>query len=236
MKAKLDHIVHENDSKTINSFWFELDKPLDYIAGQFIEMTIEHDKPDDRGIKHWFTVSSSPSDAPLISITTKFSEPSSSFKKALHGLKKGDQVTVSDPMGDFVLPKDSDIPLVFVAGGIGITPFHSIIKWLSDTKQSRDITLLYAARAESELVFLELFENYGMKRQILLSEPDSSWRGQTGKLSGKRIIEMTQPAKDSLIFISGPEEMVESLQDQLAEEDVNKSRLVGDFFPGYNGL
>src|ERR1035438_226526 len=98
MKAKLDHIVHENDSKTINSFWFDPERPLDYIAGQFIEMTIEHDEPDDRGIKRWFTVSSSPCDAPLISITTKFSDPSSSFKKALHGLKKADQVTISDPM------------------------------------------------------------------------------------------------------------------------------------------
>jgi ferredoxin-NADP reductase len=236
MKAKLDHIVHENDSKTINSFWFEPDVPLDYIAGQFIEMTIEHDNPDERGIKHWFTVSSSPSDAPLISITTKLSDPGSSFKKVLHGLRKGDQVTISDPMGDFVLPKDPEIPLIFVAGGIGITPFHSIIKWLSDTKQSRDISLLYAARVESELVFLELFENYGMKRGVLLSEPDDTWAGKTGQLSGQRIIEMTMPQDNSLVFVSGPEKMVESLQEQLTASGIDKSRQVGDFFPGYNGL
>src|SRR5665213_828787 len=142
MKAELDHIIHENHSKTIKSFWFEPERPLDYIAGQFIMMSIKHDHPDDRGKEHWFTVSSSPSDAPLISITTKFSTPSSSFKTALHKLKPGEHVAISDPMGDFVLPKDRNIPLIFVAGGIGITPFHSIIKWLHDTKQSRDITLL----------------------------------------------------------------------------------------------
>jgi ferredoxin-NADP reductase len=236
MKAKLDHIVHENDSKTINSFWFEPERPLDYIAGQFIEMTIIHDKPDDRGIKRWFTVSSSPSDAPLISITTKFSQPSSSFKKSLLELKKGDTVTISDPMGDFVLPKDAEIPLTFVAGGIGITPFHSIIKWLHDTKQSRDISLLYAAREESELVFLKIFESYGMKRQILLSEPDNNWSGLTGKLSGQRIVEMTTPRDNSLVFVSGPEKMVESLQDQLMANGINKSHQVGDFFPGYSNL
>src|SRR5665213_1767695 len=236
MKARLDHIVHENGGKTINSFWFEPERPLDYIAGQYIEMTIKHDKPDDRGIKRWFTVSSSPSDAPLISITTKFSKPSSSFKKALLGSKTGDTVTISDPMGDFVLPIDAKIPLTFVAGGIGITPFHSIIKWLHDTKQSRDISLLYAAKTESELVFLKLFESYGMKRQIILSEKDNNRRGQTGKLSGQLIISTTKPAKDSLVFVSGPEPMVEALQDQLTSDGIDKSRQVGDFFPGYTGL
>ncbi len=236
MKAKLDHIVHENKAKTINSFWFEPEKPLDQIAGQFIEMTIEHDSPDDRGIKRWFTVSSSPTDAPLFSITTKFSTPSSSFKTALSQLKKDDTVTISDPMGDFVLPKDSDIPLVFVAGGIGVTPFHSIIKWLHDTQQSRDISLLYAARVEPELVFLKLFESYGMPRHILLSEPDSSWTGEVGQLSGQRIVEIANPRKDSLVFVSGPEIMVELLQEQLTAAGIEKSRQVGDFFPGYSGL
>jgi len=236
MKAKLDHIVHENHSKTINSFWFEPERPLDYIAGQFIEMTLPHDQPDDRGIKHWFTVSSSPSEAPLISITTKFSTPSSTFKSTLGNLKPGDVVTISDPMGDFVLPKDTTIPLVFVAGGIGITPFHSIIKWLHDTKQSRDITLLYAAAKESELVFLKLFEDYGMKRYILLSKPDTPWSGLSGQLSGQRIIELTKPTDNSLIFVSGPEKMVEDLQEQLKNIGIDKSRLVGDFFPGYNSL
>jgi len=236
MKAKLDHIVHENSAKTINSFWFEPQKPLDQIAGQYIEMHIEHDKPDDRGIKRWFTVSSSPSDGPLFSITTKFSEPSSTFKTALHELKKGDTVTISDPMGDFVLPKDSDIPLVFVAGGIGVTPFHSIIKWLHDTKQSRDISLLYAARVEAELVFLELFESYGMKKEILLSDPDKPWSGLRGQLNGQRIIELTKPPENSLVFVSGPEKMVESLQEQLTGVGINKSRQVGDFFPGYTSF
>ena len=236
MKAKLDHIVHENDAKTIKSFWFEPDKPLDHIAGQFIEMTIKHDNPDDRGIKRWFTISSSPTDAPLFSITTKFSDTSSSFKTALNKLQKGQLVNIEGPMGDFVLPKDDRIPLTFVAGGIGITPFHSIVKWLYDTKQSRDITFIYAARTEAELVFLKLLEKYGMVRDIILSEPDGSWTGSTGQLSGKLIIDKADTQKDSMIFISGPEKMVESLEDQLTKLGIDKSRQVGDFFPGYTKL
>jgi glycine betaine catabolism B len=236
MKARLDHIVHENKAKTIKSFWFEPDKALDHIAGQFIEMTLKHDNPDDKGIKRWFTISSSPTDAPLFSITTKFSEPSSTFKSALNKLQIGDSVNIEGPIGDFVLPIDAQIPLTFVAGGIGITPFHSILKWLYDTKQSRDITLIYAARTEAELVFLKLFEKYGMTRDILLSEPEASWTGSRGQLSGELIIKLAKPVNDSIIFVSGPEKMVESLEDQLTKLGIDKSRQVGDFFPGYTKL
>ncbi len=184
-----------------------------------------HDSPDERGIKHWFTISSSPTDAPLISITTKFPtpNPSSSFKTALKNLKIGNSVSISDPMGDFVLPKDSRIPLVFVAGGIGITPFHSIIKWLIDTKQERDITFIYSVKNESEEVFQKLFEHYGMNRHLIIGE----------QLNGQQVLDIANPTSDALIYISGPEPMVEALQKGLESSGIEKSRLVGDFFPGY---
>ena len=171
-----------------------------------------------------------------MSITTKFSEESSSFKQTLQGLREGDEVIISDPMGDFVLPKDKSIPLIFVAGGIGITPYHSIIKWLSDTKQSRDINLIYAANSIGELVFLEQFEHYGLSLQLILNNPPANWEGETGYLSGQRIIDLTNPPRDSLIYASGPEKMVESLQSSLETLGMEKYRLVGDFFPGYSTI
>src|ERR1035437_6534264 len=110
MKAVLTRRHHESDN--IISFWFEPEKPMNYLAGQFIEINLPHPSSDDRGVKRWFTLSSSPSDAPLVSITTKFNDKSSSFKAALKNLKPGDMVDMSEPMGDFVLPKDPSIPLV----------------------------------------------------------------------------------------------------------------------------
>lgn len=231
MKATLDHIHREADN--IKSFWFKTEKPIDHIAGQYIEMTIAHDHPDERGIRHWFTLSSSPTDAPLVSITTKFAEKSSTFKSHLHKLKPGNNVEMSEPMGDFVLPKDSSIPLVFVAGGIGITPFHSIIKWLSDTKQERDITFIYAVSNEHEEVLQDLFENYGLKRIIVINQPRGTWDGEKGRLSGQRILDLAQPKSDALIYISGPEPMVEALESDLKKLGIKEDRLVGDFFPGY---
>jgi ferredoxin-NADP reductase len=136
-------------------------------------------------------------------------------------------------MGDFVLPKDSEIPLIFVAGGIGITPFHSIIQWLHDTKQERDITFIYRVPTEREEVFQQLFEHYGLPRHIVVSHPERTWDGESSQLTGSRIIELAKPLPDSLIYISGPEAMVESFNEQLTKRGIAKHRLVGDYFPGY---
>jgi ferredoxin-NADP reductase len=231
MKASLLRTHHENIAKNVVSFWFEAESPIDQLAGQYVEMTIHHDHPDSRGEKRWFTLSSSPTDIPQISITTKFSsEHGSSFKQALRALRPGDNVHISEPMGDFVLPKDDKIPLVFVAGGIGITPFHSIIKYLYDTKQERDITFIYAVSNEHEMVFQDLFMRYGMQRIIVLDKPDSAWDGEIGRLSGQRIVNLAQPSIEALVYISGSE----TLQKELITEGVTKQQLVGDFFPGYS--
>jgi ferredoxin-NADP reductase len=234
MKARFIRRHVENLAKNIVTFWFEPESPVDQLAGQYIELVLPHDTPDDRGQKRWFTLSSSPTDAPLISITTKFAaEHGSSFKTALQHLKPGETVTLTGPFGDFVLPKDDRIPLVFVAGGIGITPFHSIIKFLHDTKQQRTITFVYSVNNEQEEVFQELFEHYGLTRIIVVNKPVGAWDGETGQLTGKRIIALVKPSPDALIYISGPEAMVEALNDQLAAAGIAKNRLVGDFFPGY---
>jgi len=231
MQITLDHTKQENYN--IRTFWFKPEKPLNYTAGQFIEMYLPHDKPDDRGIKRWFTLSSSPSEA-LISITTKFAgEKASSFKKTLFGLKAGAKIKIVEPMGDFVLPKSTDIPMVFVAGGIGVTPFRSMIKWLVDNQQSRDIQVLLAANQPKDLVFEDLFKGYTKKLIKIVAEPDSAWRGQTGRLTADTILELTGPATNKRIYVSGPEPMVEALEKDLREHKVAKSQLVLDFFPGY---
>ena len=129
MKALFDHFTDEND--TIRTFYFKTESPLDYTAGQYIQLSLPHEHEDDRGAKRWFTLSSSPTDA-LISITTRFNkEHSSTFKETLFALTPGTEVNFTGPMGDFVLPKQIDKPLVFVAGGIGVTPFHSMMAWLA---------------------------------------------------------------------------------------------------------
>jgi len=232
MRAILDHT--EDVAAHIRTFWFKPDHSVRYIAGQFTELYLPHDNHDDRGIKRWFTLSSSPTDQ-LLSITTKFvPEGGSTFKQTLYDLPLGTSVILADPMGDFVLPKDKTIPLVFVAGGIGVTPMHSMIKWLVDTGEKRPVTLLYAAGHVDEIAFAPLFKKYLGKRYVpIVKEPARTWRGQTGGLDAARILALAPDDGKALYYISGPEPMVEAFSKDLHTAGVPKHRVVGDFFPGY---
>lgn len=209
---------------------------MDYVAGQFTEFQLPHHNPDDRGIKRWFTLSSSPSDE-FLSITTKFAgDKASSFKKALWSLPMGTELDFAEAMGDFVLPKDTSIPLVFVAGGLGITPFHSIVSYLLATGEKRQIEVILAFNKQEDVLFEDLFMQYGLTPAIVLSDPEAGWQGQIGHLSGQRIIDIVDDAKNKRIYVSGPEPMVETLEQDLLAAGINKTNLVLDFFPGYQPI
>lgn len=232
MKVTFDHKLPI--AKNIVSFYFRPDKHVRYTAGQFIEMTLPHASPDERGQKRWFTLSSSPSEE-LLTITTKFPKgQTSTFKQTLQKLKKRQIVQMSDPMGDFVLPKDKTIPLNFIAGGIGITPMHSMIKWLVDTGEKRNISLLYAANTLDEMAFTELFDEYGLDVTVVLSNPPKEWTGETDRLNGSKVLELVPRQKNTLYYISGPEPMVESLVNELTDLGISPKNLVGDYFPNYS--
>lgn len=232
MKAIFDH--SQAEAENIRTFFFKPEQPLRYTAGQFTELRIEHKNPDNRGQKRWFTLSSPPG-SELVSITTKFagSENSSSFKKALFKLEPGTEVNLAEAMGDFVLPQLIQTPLIFVAGGIGVTPFHSILEWLAATNETRPIKLLYAVHSEDEIIFQDTFARAGVHATILVVEPTDAWGGERGRLDAEKIIGLEKPSDDTLIYVSGPEPMTEKLEADLKAAGIKKSQLVLDFFPNY---
>src|SRR6185436_20097378 len=132
-------------------------------------------------------------------------EHGSTFKQTLAALQPGAIVDIAEPMGDFVLPKDMTIPLVFIGGGIGITPFHSMSKWLQDTDEQRNIRMLYAANHLEEVAFRDLFESVTQDLKIILSDPPADWRGLTGHLTAEKIQELIPDLIAQRIYISGPE-------------------------------
>jgi ferredoxin-NADP reductase len=232
MRVVFDH--RQDEAANITTFYFRPETPLRYTAGQFIELTVEHPNPDNRGQRHWFTLSSSPTEE-LVSITTKFaSHDSSTFKKALHRLNPGKSVVMSEPMGDFVLPKLVQTPLVFVAGGIGITPFHSILSWLAATNEQRPITMLYGVHSEDEIIFQDTLDKAHQHATIIVSKPSAAWGGERGVLTPELVMGIGQPSEDSLVYVSGPEPMTESLSKALVHAGVKQHQLVLDFFPNYS--
>lgn len=234
MKVTLDLITEETPA--ISTFYFKPDQTVRFVAGQFIELSVPHDFPDDRGIKRWFTLSSSPTEK-LLSITTRFtSDISSTFKDALRGLKPGTQLDMAEPMGDFVLPKSTSRPLIFVAGGIGVTPFHSMLSWLAATGEHRPISMLYGVRVEEDIIFQDTFVRAHQHVTIVASQPSAAWGGERGQLNADIIVDLEKPSADSLIYLSGPEPMIESLASQLNAKGIKKDQIVTDFFPGYEEI
>ncbi len=218
------------------SFWFKPLKNFEFLAGQFTQLHLPHQHMDDRGDKRWFTISSSPIDE-LVSITTKlFPDKQSSYKRTLSELAPGARLNFAEPMGDFVLPKDASIPLLFVAGGMGITPMHSIIKFLDDNHQARDIHLVYSVGIREELAWYDFFTSAKIRFTPIVNQPTGDWKDETGRLTSDRIMTWNSIKQHQFVYLAGPEIMVEQLVDELPNLGIDKSRLVTDYFPGYGDI
>lgn len=229
----VEFLYKEQVAQNVYSFWFKPSTPIRFVAGQFIELYLPHVEADNRGQKRWFTISSSPEDK-HISITTKVIKDCSTFKKTLARLEPGAKLKMASPMGDFVLPKDANLPLLFVAGGIGCTPFHSIIKHLNGTGQTRDIRMIYATNSLEELVFKDTFKSL-TRFDIVPTNPPDGWDKKSGHLEAQTILKASQNP-DRHIYISGPEPMVEKLFKDLKSLGVNEKKIHGDYFPGYQPI
>lgn len=220
-------------------FIFNPMQKLDYEPGQYMEWTLGHDNPDSRGNRRYFTLASSPTEKDL-RIGVKFYPNGSTYKKAMLSMNEHTPVVAGQLSGDFVLPKDTSQKLVFIAGGIGITPYRSMIKYLIDKNEPRDAVLLYSETKKENLAYTELFDqakkHIGLKPVYTLTDLDSlphSWIGKTGFVSGEMIKSEIPDYNQRLFYISGPHPMVKALQESLAGIGVPNNQIKIDFFPGY---
>lgn len=217
----------------IASFSFRPEKPFMYTAGQFIELTLDGHQESGQAAKRWFTLSSSPHEE-LLTITTRVAAAAhSDFKRALQHLKSGATVTISEPLGDFVLPKLIQTPLIFVAGGIGITPFHSMLSWLANTNEERPIHLLYSVKNEADIIFQDAFEAAKQHATVVVEQPSAAWGSERGQLTGEMITGLNVVTDETLLYVSGPEPFVQRLQGELRHHGVAHHQIVLDEFQGY---
>lgn len=216
----------ERLNSTTSTFWFKPSQSVDYTAGQFIEIFLTHD-PDERGTHRWFTLSSSPSE-PLIAITTRNVPSQSSFKRALFSLRQGETVQVSQAMGDFVLPMQKSIPIIFLVRGIGITPVRSMLKFLKDSGESRDITVIYSAKHAEDMLFSELINSVAADSINLEISSHTEVN-----LPVQEVLNRIKIAPNARIYISGPEQFSEIAYERLINQGVKASSIVADYFHGY---
>jgi ferredoxin-NADP reductase/Na+-translocating ferredoxin:NAD+ oxidoreductase RnfD subunit len=231
-------IAKEDIAPDIADFIFQPDKPVHYRAGQYMEWTLPHDKLDSRGVRRYFTLASSPTEDTL-RIGIRFYPHGSSFKHALLNMNRHTTVAAGQLGGDFVLPKDPHKKLVFIAGGIGITPYRSMIKYLLDTDDKRVVTLLYSEVSVKELAYTDIFDEaerlLGVKAVYTLTGPNApaGWKGKTGFITAEMIAAEVPDYRERIFYISGSHTMVQAMQAALRTLGVPRRQIKTDFFPGY---
>jgi ferredoxin-NADP reductase/Na+-translocating ferredoxin:NAD+ oxidoreductase RnfD subunit len=218
-------------------FVFDSDRRLVFQPGQYLDWTLDVRYPDDRGNRRPFTIASAPSDKE-VSIGVKFYPGASAFKRSLAAMKPGHVIYGSHLAGSFTLPKNRDEKLAFIAGGIGVTPFRSIVKDLIDRQDSRSIVMLYGNNKIDEIAYSGLFDRaereLGLRTVYAVAEDTVVDANIHQGFIDEALIQAEIPDfKDRTFYISGPRAMVVRFQGVLKGLGVARSRIKVDFFPGF---
>jgi ferredoxin-NADP reductase/Na+-translocating ferredoxin:NAD+ oxidoreductase RnfD subunit len=229
---KLTLTLKKKEAFSADTYDFEFipDQQMVFEPGQYMEFTLEHPVQDRRGIRRYLTLASSPTEQ-NIKLGVKFYEKPSSFKKYLLGLKEGQKIIASQLAGDFTLPKNKDKKLVFVAGGIGITPFRSMLKYMLDKNEHRSVVLYYLNKKAADIAYRDVFDKaekeLGAKViYSIIDIPSASYY--------KQITLDVPDYKERLFFISGPNKMVNSFAAKLRKIGVSRASIKTDYFPGFS--
>jgi glycine betaine catabolism B len=208
-------------SPTTYEFAFQPNRKIPFKPGQYMDFTLAGVRLDKRGNRRTFTIASQPGEK-QIRIAVKFYNAGSQFKARLLSLKKDEEILGNHMAGDFLLPASPSQPLVFVAGGIGVTPYISMLKHLLTNNESRDITLYYFANDKSEIVYkdvLEAAESIGLKTVVRIGK-------------GERLRESDiKKHRRAHFYLSGPPALVSAYKSQLKSQGIN--HIHTDNFTGY---
>jgi len=229
----LRFVRHQRHPRDAVSFFFEPALPLTFQAGQYLLVELPHRDPDDRGTSRAFTIASSPTEQ-LVRLTTRLGDRPSTFKQALRRLRPGARVAASGPHGDFV-HAPLDAPALFIAGGIGITPFRSMLGDYAARSRQAPVTLLYSS-STPEWLFSDLFDGLASASRLrvayTLSRPTPGWYGRVGRIDADLIREHLDDAAH--VYACGPTAMVESIGAVLTDLGIPAERIKTETFPGYD--
>jgi ferredoxin-NADP reductase/Na+-translocating ferredoxin:NAD+ oxidoreductase RnfD subunit len=222
----------------IYDFVFAHARKFAFAPGQYMEWTLGHNSPDARGNRRFFTLASAPTEKTL-RLGVKFYQESSTFKKAMLKMNVGDEIVASQLAGDFTLPENPRQKCVFIAGGVGVTPFRSMIKYLLDTHRPRPITLFYANKTVDDILYKDVFDRaqHELGIQTIYTVTDTqnlpaSWTGITGRITPQLIKSKLPDYRRCIFYLSGPKSMVDSFKETLEQMHVRSSNIRTDFFSG----
>lgn len=219
---KLTFVERRELAPTIWEYTFEAERPLDFVAGQYVSINVPGVANDPRGSARVYTLTSQPGES-TITFILKLPEPHSPHKEALRKLQPGDPASCQDAMGDLILPKDASQPLVFIAGGIGVASYVSMIQEMIDKREERPVFFYYSLKDKREQLYRELFNSYPLTLNMLTIAPN--------RISARQVLDTSPP--DSFYYISGSQRFVEGLRAQFEQLGVPRNNIVFDYYDGY---
>lgn len=212
---------------------------LDYAAGQFAFFKLDGVLGDPKGPVRHFSISSSPTEQEIIFISTRIRE--TPYKQKLASLENGTKILAWGPQGEFVLHGDYSKPAVFLSGGIGVTPFRSMIKYATDKQLPLKIVMFDSNRDEQNILYKDEFDSWSAKNknlQVVYTVTDDSkgWTGEKGRIDKAMITRHLDKGEldSSIFYICGPPGMIQAMHDLLKNElQVPDNRVKVEEFTGY---
>ena len=236
MRAKLAE-KREVAKGTLLAVFDLLGEEIDFRPGQYFFVTLL-DPPyeDDKGPRRHISVVTSPTERGVLGLCTRLRD--TAFKRSLQELPLGADVEVEPPKGRFVLPEDTSRPYVFVAGGIGITVFRSMLRYIADEELPYRVTLVYSNRNRAETAFLDELRELESRlpgfRLVLTMTDDPEWEGEARRIDAEFFRDYVADGLNEVTYmVAGPPGMVRAMKEALADAGVAEEHVVADSFSGY---
>lgn len=227
-----------SEATEVISFVFDLGGQLfEYRPGQYVFYELDAlDFPDERGNRRHFTISSSPTEEGVLMFTTQMR--GGGFKETLRHAPLGYEINIGTPLGHFVMPEGETRRHVFIAGGIGITPYRSMLRYAVDTKKPMDVVMLYFSHSSADIVFGQELEEIARQMATfslvhVLSDPEPGWKGEKGRLNEALLRKWVPNLDQQLFWISGPPSMVTAYKELVKQTGVGDEAIRTDSFAGY---
>ncbi|MEK7462465.1 MAG: hypothetical protein AAB618_02725 [Patescibacteria group bacterium] len=220
-----------------DTYEFVFKKPIgfNFKAGQYLEWMLPHGKSDHKGVRRYFTIASSPTEDGL-RVAMKIVSPASSYKEAIKGLDISHSLTASQLAGDFTLPQSNEGKFGFIAGGIGVTPFRSHIKYMIDSGKQADVVMYYCNNTREEITYQDIFaegeQAFGLQIINVVAKEEVELPFEKGYVTADMLARRTPDFLARTWYISGPPGMVNTYKKLLKEIGVKGSNIKTDFFPG----
>jgi ferredoxin-NADP reductase len=215
---------------------FEVDGYPDFRPGAYFWVELpDRGHQDEKGLRRHISLVTSPTERPLVGLATRLRD--SAFKRTLAELEVGDEVEVEEPKGSFLLPEDTSADYVFVAGGIGITVFRSMLRYIADRDQPYTVTLCYSNRDRESAAFLDELEELEQRieglRVVLTMTEQEGWEGESRRIDAGVLRDHVGELQDKEFLVAGPPAMTDAVVEALHAAGVPEDRVLAGKFSGY---